>query len=606
MTDYSLTKGIFNVFLIALLGRMILEVSMMFLFASDGVPWSQLFFKILWITGETISFFLLFDLLDRIIILRWFWKILLFWLVLFLILFSIADPIVVALAGDHLTPSLLAHFAGPQIFLSDELWLPIKENAFMVVTGLILAGIVVVSLFRMVSKSYRQHSNLSLKTFSSFTLIAALLMSIAQFSQGRFLQYPGEALYVRNLFQWDQYQPSSRDIENLQKFLGLPINAEAEYPLATTISSEKSCRPNIILIVIESLRASEFSLFHKDGKIQMQSFEHFAGQGVTYPYFISNGYPSTEGFMSLAMGIWPHSRERLVISQQDKSVPSLAANLNKQRGYITYRIEDHDDPEEEGFWIKPTFDHHITFDDHGIFPSEKNMVDTLISILNRKDSIRSNPVFVHLKTRNPHYPFEITDETNNKFYQVGSPSENYAESMKVIDLNLDRLFRFLEEGRWENILVIITGDHSNVLDKAHSTSLPDNETVWTGAIIAGDSNLIGNPRIDYRHASHVDISTTILKLVADQSAWIGFGSNLMSNSKPNYAIAVRPSGVRLDYNGYSHIVSRSNPGKYFSRPAFNGFPEMPEAVPLISSTELLDLVDTWTYLIEENRIFPGL
>jgi len=576
---------------------------MMFVFVGDGVPWSQLFFKIVWIAGETITFFLLFDLLFRVSILGWFWKSLLFLLVLFLILIGIADPIVMALAGDHLTPSLLAHFAGPRIFLSDELWLPIKKNAFIVISGLIIGVIVFTSFFKLVSAKYKQHQSLQLKNFASFALTAALLLFTAQISQGRFLQYPGEALYIRNMLHWDQYQPTDQDIEKLQQFLRLPINAEAEYPLATTISSPKPSRPNIILIVIESLRASEFSLFHKDGKIQMQSFEHFAGKGVTYPYFISNGYPSTEGFMSLAMGIWPHARERLVISRHGKSVPSLAASLHKL-DYTTYRIEDHDDPEEEGFWIKPTFDHHITFDDRGIFASEKNMVDSLIAILDQQDSIRSNPVFVHLKTRNPHYPFEITDETNNRFYQVGTPGENYVESMKVIDKNLDRFYSHLDESGWENTIVIITGDHSNVLDKVHSTSLPDNQTVWTGAIIAGDSSLIGKPRIDYRHASLVDIPTTLLDMVSDRTQWIGFGSNLMDDPNSDYAIAVRPSGVRLDYGGYTHIVSRSNPESYLSSPAFPGTSPNTAPHPLVPPKELLDLVDTWTYLIEEDRIFP--
>ena len=425
-----------------------------------------------------------------------------------------------------------------------------------------------------------------------------VMLLVPYLINGRFLQYPGEAIFMRNVLGWDRYQPSGRDIENLQTFLSLLNDSQATYPLLTFIEPSTPNKPNIILYVIESLRGSDIKIFNSKGSIEMTSFDRFAKSGISFPHFISNGYPSTEGFMSLSMGIWPHARERLVISHHGASMPSLASQLS-QKGYSTYRIEDRDDPEEEGYWIKPTFDHHITFTEDKE-ATEKNMVDTLISVLENN----GDPVYIHLKTRNPHYPYQISNDSTNSFYQIGKPSENYPFSMEMIDKHLNRLYDYLERTqKFENTIIIITGDHSNLLDKTHQSPLPYNETVWTGAIIAGDSSLIGNPRIDQRNCSQVDISTTLLNLTGGNCNWVGFGQNLLKSPDNNYAIAIRPAGVRLDCDGYSYLLSRSEPTKYQIKQAFPDLEPAIEPMPPLTPEELFNLVDTWAYLIDNNRAF---
>ena len=470
-------------------------------------------------------------------------------------------------------------------------------------------------IYVLVKRAFDDKRALSLKFRFSALAFSAILMVVSYSRQGGYLSYPPEVTFIRNALEWDFLEASEADILRLKNFLKIEIESDhnTAYPLMKTIGSSKiQTKPNIILLVIESLRAQDSKLFNPSaGKLEMESFNLFAEQGLVFPYLISNGFPSSEGFLSLAMGVWPHAKERVILSHQDKNMPSIACSV-KDLGYETYRVEDFLDMEEEGPYVRSTFDHHITYEDLFRHPSErrpasaKNMVNSVIDIL-RSSTEDSAPVYVHLKTRNPHYPYEIHDEENDRFYQIGKPSENYYESLRVIDRHFVRLYEALEDlDLMSNTIVIITGDHANYLDKAHSTSLPTDDTAWTGAIISGPESILGEPQVIEEHGSLVDIPTTVMNLAGGDHSWIGIGRNLLERDTANqaYALAVRPAGLRLDYRGYTHLVDRNSPSDYISFPAFNGIATNRDSTPLVSSFELLTLIDTWTYLVESNKVYP--
>lgn len=575
------------------------------------IPLRELIFAQLWQTGELLLFFLLFYAMGLWSPFRPVLSSLLFLLVLVMILWAIADPIVVMLAGDHLTPALLAHFAGPQIFLSDELWLPIKANYLLVLGGLALMAAFVYGIFRMVRSAHRQKAPIETPVFFKTAGLASVLLIVPFLVESRFLIYPPEVIFLRNALAMDTYIPGEEDITKLQNWLteeGESVPDDTQYPLVTQlVGNENNTKPNIILLVVESFRAKETRLYNpQHGTMELPGHESFARQGLIFPYFISNGFPSTEGFTSLSMGVWPHGKDRIVISHKDKSFPSVACLLRRQ-GYETYRIEDTPDMEEEGYWVRSTFDHHITFADRNVLPSAKNMISELKGIISRHGG-GSKPFYAHLKTRNPHYPYEISDDENNRFYTIGTPRENYFASMKVIDSHILDLYAFLQaEGMMENTVVVITGDHANYLDKGHTTSLPTDETMWTGAIISGPESLLGEADTILEHASQVDVPTTLLNLAGYTSDWILFGRNLLKRKALNetFSVAVRPSGIRLDHAGSTYLLNRSHPSEYIATDSFwAGDSDFSKSKPLLSPLELLNMVDTWTYLIEHNRVYP--
>ena len=595
-------SGLLRLIAIIFILRFLIEV-VITLVSSLEFSWITILPKYCWTAGELLIIGLLLDLMVRVKPLRPVARIFLVFTTIFLILWTIINPIVLTLAGDNLTPSLLQHFVGSKLFLSDDLWLPIRRNWMKVLGGILTAVFLIILLSRYTNSKIKNHLPLPIKEFTTMLVVSLILMVVPVLIHGRFLQYPGEAIFVRNWMKWDIFQPDAKDLSTLRNFLQTSENQNEVYPLLQEIKGKPTSRPNIILFVIESLRAQEISTFYDEGQIEMKSFDQFAQHGILFKSFISNGYPSTEGFLSLAMGIWPHAKERLVLAKKDKTLPSLAKQLGVN-GYKTYRIEDWTDRDEEGYFVRKTFDQQVNFFVKDHIPSEKNMVDTLMQIM-RYHEESQEPYYIHLKTRNPHYPYQITNEKTNEFYQIGTPKENYYASMAVMDRNLSRLYAFMKENHlFDNNIIIITGDHSNILNKLHWSALPYNESVWTGAILAGDSSIIGHPRIELDHASQVDLSTTILNLTQGTKQWVGFGKNLLDENSSKYTVAVRPAGVRLDYQGYSFIVDRYNPHSYIANQAFPHTSNAQQPTPPVSSLELLNIVDSYTYLIESNCVYP--
>lgn len=557
----------------------------------------------LWLGGELCLIYVAFHLLRKLPI-RFLSAPLLFLVLVSITVWTIADPIVVSLAGDHLTPALLAHFAGFDAFFSDELLLPIREHWILVSAGVLALLTALTLIYSYSIKALRSSSALSGRKTLMLTTVASLLLVVPYLSEGRFLIYPPEVNFSRNYLGWDIREPDREQIKKLHQFLQDPYETlvDERYPLMVSISGQAHPQKlNVILIVIESLRASEYQIFNPKANFKMKAFDLFAKKGIVFPYLVSNGFPSVEGFASLTMGVWPHSKDRILVSHHDKHLPSLAMAL-RTNGYTTYAIEDYYDPEEEGYFIRKTYDHHITYQDSGEFSSEKSMFDDLRKIVFENDSLE-RPFFVHLKTRNPHYPYEISDDSLKRFYTVGSPAENYFASMKVMDGHLTEFYHFLSERRvFENSIVIITGDHANYLDKLHTTSLPTDETVWTGAIFAGPSATIPQASYNYSHSSHVDIHATLHDLFASNTPRLMFGRNLLAkDSGTNHSVSVRPSGVRLDYNKGSFTIDRNHPTQFLMISSFGSEPT--SGLPLVSESDLLNIVDTWTYFLSENKVF---
>jgi Arylsulfatase A and related enzymes len=72
--------------------------------------------------------------------------------------------------------------------------------------------------------------------------------------------------------------------------------------------------------------------------------------------------------------------------------------------------------------------------------------------------------------------------------------------------------------------------------------LPENDNIWTTAIIAGPERLVGPPRRILAPASHVDMLPHVLALVGDRRPSAALGSDLFGPPRNGMrsAMAVAP------------------------------------------------------------------
>jgi hypothetical protein len=106
---------------------------------------------------------------------------------------------------------------------------------------------------------------------------------------------------------------------------------------------------------------------------------------------------------------------------------------------------------------------------------------------------------------------------------------------------------------------------------------------------------------------------TVLAMVGDDRPTASLGTDLLGPSRAEVrtALAIRAGGVRLDREGESAIVDARAPNLLLTRVAFPTLTPTPTPTPTLTPTptptltprRLLDWVDEWSYLVEQNRVW---
>jgi hypothetical protein len=249
-------------------------------------------------------------------------------------------------------------------------------------------------------------------------------------------------------------------------------------------------------------------------------------------------------------------------------------------------------------------DREVPFEDRGRFPSEREMVREIAHWLSAHDSESSSvPVLIDWKTAHPHMPYEVPDDALGIDRSFGAPRDNYAHSLAYVDAAIGELVAALRaRPRWRDTLIIVLGDHSNWLVSTRTTALPSDEMVWTGALIAGCEERIGPPRRVLAPASQVDLLPTLMRSIGDVRPTAALGRDLLADppTRPVRAVAVRPGGLRLDAEGATLLADRRHLHGADRRCSFAA------AGDCSGSRDTSDLarhVDTWGWLVDENRVF---
>ena len=157
---------------------------------------------------------------------------------------------------------------------------------------------------------------------------------------------------------------------------------------------------------------------------------------------------------------------------------------------------------------------------------------------------------------------------------------------------------------------MVVGDHSFYTNLRKTSGLPENDNEWTALLINGGDRAGPALRIT-TPASHVDVLPTILAMVGDDRPTAAVGADLFGvpRSSPRSVLAIRPGGVRFDRGGYSVFVDARTPNGEESRPGLHAADSVPSAADsaLPSAEQLVGWVNTWSYLVEHDRIWdPAL
>ena len=543
-----------------------------------------------------------------------------------------ADLTVATITGAPLTPTLFRTFRGIHVVMSNEFLEPLQANAVLAAGGLLLFLGVVAWMTRLIRRDWTGAAQTSWPEAAVTIITGVALLSVPAAISWPGPPPPIEVAFAREWLGLDRTSlrgSESDAIRELRAIVGLPAGAawlSDEYPLVyrwvdATPSMASSDRlatpklngvspsdggPDIVVVMIESLRAD--ALGGDDSRpTATPNLDAFARHSVVFPTFTSNGFPSAPSVLAFHCSAWPHRRKEIITDFADRGFDSLPSRL-RDFGYDTTYIGADPHFDHQDHWLPAWYTTVIDLVASGESPTDHNILTRGIDEIRRHDAAATGtPLFEFISTYSTHYPFRLPEDAGERPLALSEAlGPRYRQVLKYTDRELGHLLSFLAaRDRRDQTITIVLGDHGFYMDLRRTSGLPENDNIWTAAIVAGPERLVGPPRRIVAPASHVDMLPTVLALVGDRRPSAALGSDLFGPPRNGMrtAMAVRPGGLRLDRGGASLLVDARAPTVAISRVSFPGvMPATSFAAPL-SATSLTDVVADWSYLIERNRVW---
>lgn len=532
-----------------------------------------------------------------------------------------ADLTVATITGAPLTPTVFRTFRGVHVVTSNEFLEPLKANARLAGGGLLLFLAMTVWMARLVRRDWTRGTELPWSVAGAYLVTGAALLSASTMIPWPGPPPPIEAAFAREWLGMDRtaLRGSEQDaIRELRATVGLPVRAawlSDEYPLVYgwidrgTLAPSVD-HPDIVVVMIESLRADELGAADGARASATPNLDALAQRGVVFPTFTSNGFPSAPSVLAFHCSAWPHRRKEIITDFADRRFDSIPSRL-RDLGYDTTYVGADPHFDHQDRWLPAWYSTVIDLVANGESPTDHNILTRSIEEIRRHDAdARGTPLFEFISTYSTHYPFRLPADAGEPPVALTEALEpRYRQVLKYTDREVGKLLSFLAaRERRDRTITIVLGDHGFYMDLRRTSGLPENDNIWTAAIVAGPERLVGPPRRIVAPASHVDMLPTVLALVGDRRPSAALGSDLFGPPRngTRMALAVRPGGLRLDRDGASTLVDARTPNVAINRAAFPGvMPVAASSVPPASATWLTDVVADWSYLVERNRVWSS-
>ena len=531
-----------------------------------------------------------------------------------------ADLTVSAITGAPLTPTVFRTYRGLHVVRSKEFLEPLRANLGVTLggTGAFFAAIAWMAVLVRRGDGWRGRP-----TYRPLRLIVVAVSLIAADALVPWPVPPPpiEVAFAREYLHLDEVHlrgPEAGAIADLRELTGLPPSAQwvgDRYPLVyqptrTPVAAARRANlPDLIVVMVESLRAEELSFVTGAGESVTPNLDALAARSVVFPRYISNAFPSAPSVLSFHCSAWPHRSKEIITDFAARSfdcLPPRLAGLGYQTIYVG--ADPHFDNQDR--WLSRWYAKVVDLVAERAPGTDRRIVSRAMDEIRRHDAAEPNrPLFAFVSTYSTHYPFTLPDDAGEQpVKREGNLRAQYRQTLRYTDRELGRLLELVRQ-RQRRTSVIVLGDHGFYIDLKHISGLPENDNVWTAALIAGPEDLVGAPRRVAAAASHVDMMPTVLAMVGDDRPTASLGSDLLGRPRSGMrtALAIRAGGVRLDRDGQSAIVDARTPNVLLTRVAFPTLTLTPTPTPTLTPTptpkRLLDWVDEWSYLVERNRVW---
>ena len=434
---------------------------------------------------------------------------------------------------------------------------------------------------------------------------------------------------VSDIFEFSEMQVEPSDFREGITLLG--GNPDKEYPFWNDKQDDKSIleafkakplseKKDILLLTIESLRGWTFDMRVESNCKLFPNICKLAKRSLYFPNTYSVGNPSVEGLLGIMTGVISIPNKTLLRDFPNTRLKAFSEILS-DAGYYTEVILGADPrfDNEEGWYSK-------WFHYHEFKPEYADDVSSAIRFVERyKNRPKNQPTFFHWMSLSMHTPFVLPEHLGE------TPKENgkaYLRAAVYMDSAVGIILDSLEKDpRFENTLVILTGDHSTPngeqQKKSEHIGLASEGYTWISLMF---SNPEITPKIDSRVISQGNIAKTIIETLGLNVSNHYMGVNLLSDSLEHqklpsiYSFKYGSMGMREDSMSYyispvdgntSAIAQKillepewdvSNPADGF----VTGTPvKMEESKLKEKARQMRAVANAWKFLVYKNKIMPA-
>lgn len=366
--------------------------------------------------------------------------------------------------------------------------------------------------------------------------------------------------------------------QDMPEFLhGLPPSSQATGNFLSTGTAPQPRPYNVIILVMESFRASELGSYNPERSIS-PNFDQLAKSSTLYSRFYANSYQTSRGEMAILCSSMDYiTGAPFSESKAPTPGPCMPATLAKN-GYSTHWFHGYDTNffNRKEFLPKVGFEHihardeikpHARHADIGWGIQDIDVFDYTLSTLEKEQS----PFFAEVMSLSNHFPFtwewgipfprEIGNAHSDDLYY------NYQRGIHYTDYALGKfLERFNSSPLKDNTILIVTADHGLWV-------FPEESGKQTEASLLTRTDqyfrlplLVKMPgqtqgKKDSRIASQLDIAPTVLSLLREPTQNTFLGHAL--NAPQSESSALMYAGGHYNYRSdHTMCYSLPEPGSH--------------------------------------------
>ncbi|MFN8389930.1 MAG: sulfatase-like hydrolase/transferase [Bdellovibrionota bacterium] len=314
--------------------------------------------------------------------------------------------------------------------------------------------------------------------------------------------------------------------------------------------------PSVLLIVLESTSAAYLSPF-SDASFAVGTPELSAlmRSGLSLRMHHSScGGASINSDWSILTGLYPASRGETATAHVDEIKEKNLFRYFKNAGYRTASFFDGNNRQWEQFKLleNSAVDYHVDGNSLEVL-RQKNLGARFPALRALLDQLEKTPgpFFFYFRTEQPHFPYPTPGINETDSYR------RYTRAVTQNDALIGKIMRELQSrGRFEDTIVLITGDHGETFPFLHGLQAHSNqvyEELTRVPFVLSYPRLITEPFSVSQPTSHVDIAPTLLSLagiaIEDQPELDGY--NILATLPPNRLIFMT-SGVEGTFRAISN------------------------------------------------------